>query len=476
MTNRFLLISILLGGLFACKTPQQTAPKMASLPTQFPNSKGDSANTPLPKWKNYYFDSTLSGLIEKALDKNFDYQAAIRRVELFRAGVVFNKGNQLPDLNANVAGGIRRFGKYTMDGVGNYDTKFSPNLSENQKVPDPMLDYYMGFQSSWEWDLWGKLKSRRKAAYHRFMAGEMGKNLVLTSTISEVAKAYYHLLALDNELKIYQENIELQQNALNVVRIQKQTGQANELGVEIMEAQLLASREKELEVAQQIIIAENGLHFFLGRLPEKLERQSNGLDKNLLPSISTGFPSSLLQNRPDVQMAENQIKAAGADLVAAKTAFYPSLNINASIGLQAFRYSLLLDPASTAFSGLGGLAAPLLNRRMLKAQLLQAETEQKLSYIEYEKTITRSFLEVYNAQSQVQNLERMIEIKNQEVSLLRNAISTSSDLFRTGRASYLEVNNAQRNALQSQLELLNLKRFRLLSQVELYRALGGGWK
>ena len=169
--------------------------------------------------------------------------------------------------------------------------------------------------------------------------------------------------------------------------------------------------------------------------------------------------------------------AATSAPAAAKTAFYPSLNLGASLGLQSFNAALLLDmPASVAYNGIGGLMAPLLNRRQLKAQLLMAETDQKMALIQYERVVVRSFTEVYNAASLLANMERMIEIKNEEVALLRNAIATSNELFRTGRATYLEINNAQKNALQSQLELVNLKKMRFRAMVELYRALGGGWK
>lgn len=473
---RFLLLALAFG-VGACKVGQTPTPQKAGLPARFPGHEKDSLSQILPTWKNLYFDSSLSALIDQALVRNFDYRLAMQRVQIFRAGVVFNKGNNLPDLNANVGLGVRRFGEFTMDGVGNFDTRFSPNLNANQRVPDPLPDYYLGLQSSWEIDLWGKLKNRRKAAFSRFMAGEAGKNLVLTSTIAEVASAYAHLLALDNELSIYRENILLQEKALEAVRIQKQTGQANQLAVEIMEAQLLGSREKELEVQQQIIQSENRLHILLGQFPQTLIRNQKALDQPVPALLKAGLPSGMLQNRPDIQQAEWEMAAAGADVRAAKTAFFPSLNLGAALGLQSFKAALLLEmPASVAYNGVGGLVAPLLNRRQLKAQLLQAETEQKMAYIQYEQVLVRSFSEAYNAMTLLENIKKMIEIKNQEVALLRNAVTTSGDLFRTGRASYLEVNTAQKNALQSQLELVNLKKMQFQAMVELYRALGGGWK
>jgi len=469
---------IFLGFLAACSLPNQKHEKSAiQLPKGFLSTTNDSGRVALPSWKSVYFDTSLNQLIDEAIVKNFELRSAMQRVESFRSQVVLNKGIRLPDLNANISMGARKFGEYTMDGVGNYDTRFSPNLNSKQQLPQVIPDYIIGLQSNWEIDLWGKLKNRKKAALNRFLAGEMGRNLVLTSTVAEVASAYYSLLALDSEQLIYMENIALQQSALDVVRILKETGQSNQLGVEIIEAQLLSSQEKEVEVEQRIIEAENTLNFLLGRFPQPIIRSNDLLNKSLPTLVKSGIPSDMLQNRPDIVQAELELAASHADVVSAKVAFYPSLNINAGFGFQALNAALLLEaPASIAYSGLGGLAAPLLNRRVLKSQLLSAEVEKKQAYIQYEKVVTRSFTEVYTSLTQLNNVERMLTIKNQEVQILRNSINTSNELFRTGRATYLEVNTVQKNALQSQLESINLKKMQFQALVELYRSLGGGWK
>jgi NodT family efflux transporter outer membrane factor (OMF) lipoprotein len=474
-TCAFLWAFLWLSGCQVPKALDQQA--MPSLPEKFPANQTDTAQLVLPDWRKVYFDSTLSKLIDLSIQRNFDLRFAMQRVEAYRSQVVLNKGIQLPDLNANVGLGVRRYGDYTMDGVGNYDTRLSPNINSKQKIPNPLPDYYLGLQSNWEVDLWGKLKNRKKAAAHRFLGSQMGKNLMLTSTIAEIASTYYELLALDNERKIYKENIALQQKAFEVVQVQKQTGMANELGVEIMEALLLGSMEKEVEVEQRIIELENSLNFLLGRYPQPIVRNEELLNGSIPSLAKVGLPSGLLRNRPDIRQAEFEMEAAKADVHSARVAFYPSLNIGLGLGLQAFNAALLLEaPASIAYNGLSGLAAPLLNRRVLKSQLLSAEVEKKQAYIQYEKTVVRSFTEVYTALTRLNNLGRMIEIKVREVATLKKSIITSGELFRTGRATYLEIVNAQKNALQSQLELVTLKKIQMQSSVELYRALGGGWQ
>lgn len=446
----------------------------------FPSNYSSSENSkdePLQPWKSVFQDATLTNLVDTALVRNFDYRMALQRMESVRAGVVFTQGIRMPDLNFNSGLGLRRFGKYTMDGVGNFDTRRSPNINSKQLIPDPLPDYSLFLSSSWEVDVYGKLKNQKKAAARRYLASEMGKNFVLTQTVATVGQTYYSLLGLDNEVQIYKENIRLQENAVEIVKIQKLTGQVNQLAVEIMEAQLLDFREKLIEIENRSLLVENQLNFLVGSYYKNLNRNLSELERPVSNQIKAGIPSSLLRNRPDIIQAEHELQAAGADVRAAHAAFFPSLNLGLNMGLQAYNAAFLAElPASFAFSGLAGLTAPLLNRRLLKAQLLQANAQQKMAYIQYERSVYQAFSEVFNAIVTLQNIQRRIEIKIREVEILKSSINTAGELFRSGRANYLEVNNAQKNALSSQLELTELKIMRHLAQIELYRALGGGWK
>lgn len=461
----------------ACRFPYPEAKRPAKpLPDAFSGFRADTTRKkPLPPRKIFFQDALLQAYIDSALKQNFEYRSGQQLVMQRYAGVVEMKGVRSPDLSAVAGAGIRRFGKYTMDGVGNFDTRFSPNLSENQRVPDPLPDFLLGVQSSWEADIWGKLKDRKKAARYRFLSGEMGQRLLETRVVSMVATAYYNLRALESEAAIYEENIQLQAEALEATRIQKETGMANQLAVEIMEAQLLKSRELALRVEQNRVLAQNALLYLCGRFPDAIATQPGTLDQALENLIPNQIPSEWLSQRPDFAQALLDMTAAEAQVEVAKKAFYPNLVLSGSLGLQAFRASLLFDlPASLAMNGLAGLAAPLANRRVLKAQLLQSETEKRLAYIRYEETLVRGFTEVYNALVSLQNVEERINLTSREVDLLKSSVRTSRELFRTGRASYLEVNNAQKNALESQLELVELKRYRQQLRIELYRSLGGG--
>jgi NodT family efflux transporter outer membrane factor (OMF) lipoprotein len=479
MKNKYLSCIVLLSVfLFACKTNQiNTSEINKSIPQQYP-LKADTGASNLPPWQKVFADQSLIALIDTALRKNFEVRKALQKIEMAKAGVRFNKGIRLPELEAALNFGQRKFGDYTMDGVGNYDTQFSPNLNEKQRIPDPLPEYYAGLQASWEIDLWGKLKNRKKGAAAKFLANKYGKDLIVTDLIAEIASKYFELLALDNTINILTENIALQQDALDIVLIQKQTGKANELAVELMRAQLLNSKTILTEVKQQHITCESHLNYLCGGYPSNIKRDTSAfLSNNMMYKIGAGIPSALLSNRPDIKQAEMELVSSNANVNAAKAAFYPSLNINAMIGLQSFNAMLLLEaPASLAYQTMGGLVAPLLNRRRLKAELMLANAEKQEAYINYEKTVVNSFTEVYNAIHAINNLQSMYASKQEEVDVLKQSISTSTELFKAGRANYMELIMAQKNALLSQIELVQYNKQQHIAMVNLYRALGGGWK
>lgn len=284
-------------------------------------------------------------------------------------------------------------------------------------------------------------------------------------------------MALDNEDKILIDNIELQQEALDLVLAQKEAGRANELGVEMMKAQLLNSKSIQAEVQQLVLETESKLNFLCGFYPQNIKRDTSYFSQHLRTTLAVGIPSDLIKNRADIRQAEFELKAANADVKSAQAAFYPTLNINAALGLQSFNALLLLEtPASMAYNVLGGLTAPLLNRRKLKADLMSSRAEQKQAYMNYEKTVVNSFKEVYIALNNIKNTKQMYDLKKEEVDILKKSISTSSELFKAGRANYLEIITSQKNTLQAQIELINFYKRQNIAMVDLYKSIGGGWK
>jgi multidrug efflux system outer membrane protein len=456
----------------ACKPTQDMQPSArASLPDSFIGSK-DTVNTATLKWRDYFSDPNLVGLLDTCLKNNWDVLAAFQRIQMAQSDVLLNKGALMPAVEGGLMVSQRKFGLYTMDGAGNITT----DIEQGNIVPTHLQDYYPGVYVSWEADVWGKLRNRKRAAVNRFLASVEGKNFVLTNLIAEVASGYYELIALDNELSILNETITLQENAFELIKVQKDAGVANELAVKQFEAQLLNSKGMRVEVRQRIIEAENQINMLSGRYPQTVARDSSAM--NAVPAVvKTGLPNDLLLNRPDIRQAEFELAATHADVKAAKAAFYPSLYINGSIGLQAYKTSLLFStPESYVYGLFGSLTGPLLNRSAIRSEFNSANARQMEALYNYQRTIANGYVEVYNLLTGIRNLEEVYTLKSRETDALTESIDTSAELFRTGRANYLEVIVTQQNALQARLELVDVRKRQFNATVSLYKALGGGWR
>jgi outer membrane protein, multidrug efflux system len=477
----FLVLVVL---LFACKTSKDALQTDIAIPEKY-STEAKSVNVDtlrtlarvaVPTYAQFFKDPLLVALIDTAVRSNPDLRIANARVQQSRSGVAFTRGIRLPELGFAASSGVRKFGDYTIDGVGNYDTQFSPNLTPDQQLPNPVPDYFGGVYTTWEIDLWGKLKNQKKAALNRFLASEQGRNLVLTDLVAEVAKKYYFLVLLDREMKIIEESIGLQENALLLVQAQMESGKATELGIELITAQVLQAKNLLLEVEQQIIENENALNLLLGRYPQTIRRGDFAASKLLMNELNAGIPAHLLNRRPDIVLAELELRASNADVNSAKAAFYPTLQLSGTMGLQTFRAALFFEaPASLAYSVAGGLVMPLLNRRALKAQLMQSKGQQKEAYISYEKTILNAFTEVYGLLRMRANFQQMTSTKSDEVQVLERSVTTSKALYTSGRSTYLEIITAQSNYLHTQIELLNIYERSNNNQIQLYKALGGGF-
>lgn len=442
------------------------------IPTSFKDKK-DTTNIADIHWKDYFVDPLLHKLIDTAIENNLDLQMALQRIENSRSSVRAATGALMPTMGLGVGTAIRRWGDYTMDGAGNSTTDFK----SGQPIPANLPDLFVGLQSSWEVDIWGKLQNQRSSTMAKFLASIEGTSFVVSNLVADVAIYYNELRALDNELDIIRQTLHTQYESLEVVELQKEAGRATELAVELFKAQVLNTSILEKEVLQQIVVTENHINFLLGRFPQPIER-TKGQDFTEIPhKISSGVPSQLLANRPDVREAEFQIKASKFDLKVAKASFFPSFNITASFGFQAFNPEFLfVAPASIAYTAVGTLVAPLINRNALHAQFNNAEANQLTAMYQYQKTILNAYVEVANELSNIHNLRKINTLKKKQNEVLRQSVETSHLLYRYGRATYLEVLTAQRNTLQSSLELINFAKQLRIAAVKIYKALGGGWK
>ncbi|HEU4552430.1 MAG TPA: TolC family protein [Chitinophaga sp.] len=465
--------------VWGCRVPKPLAlPDNQQLPDTFAlaGANADTAGIGHIPWQQFFTDPHLRALIDTALKNNYALKTSTEQMKISEAALLAAKYAWLPNVNIAATAGVDKFGKYTMNGVGNFDTNLSGNINKDQHIPDPTPDFFLGLRSSWEVDLWGKIKQRKQAAVARYLASAQGRRLLTTFLVSEVAAHYYTLIALDSELAIIKKNIALQETALETVQIQQSAGRATLLAVQQFQAQLLDTRSLEHRTRQQQLAIESQLNFLLGRFPQPIARSKALNIDTLAAPWRPGLPSSLLTNRPDIKQAELELAAAKADVGAARKAFLPSLNITPYAGFNAFKAGLLLEPGSFAYGILGGLTAPLFNQKQLQAQYRISAANSRISYYNYQQKILKAYQETSVALGYMYNQQRIYALRAQEVSVLQNAVSTANDLFLAGYASYLEIITAQKSVLEAELALVHARRDMLSGTVQLYQTLGGGWQ
>lgn len=470
-----IILSLLL--LAACRTPQTArVNKDLKLPETFQHHSRDSGSMADVNWKSFFSDTTLQSLIQTGLENNPGLGMALQRIRSAQAQLLLARNARLPMLEAMLGGGVTKFGKYTIDGVGNFDTNLSPNISKDQRIPVVTPDLWMGFRSSWEMDIWGRLNDKKKAAFSRLLASEKERQWLVTQLVAQIAQLYYELLSLDTELDILEKNKRLQEDALNVIRIQKTGGRATELAVKQFEAQLYSTSSYLIRVKQAMVETENGLNLLLGRFPQPITRKKQLFDQQLTVDRRTGLPSGLLLRRPDIQAATLQLLSADREIAAARKSFLPAFTIAPYVAFNSFNLAQWINPASVAYGFAGGLAAPVLNRNQLKASLEQAAASEGEAWHGYRQTVMQAFQEVETSLSAIGNHSSIHELKKKEATALDEAVGSARELYLTGYASYLEVITAQKSYLEAQLESVATYRSVLLAQVDLYRSLGGGWQ
>jgi len=460
--------------LYACGVPKivQQNPSVV-LPDTYNHSasKNNSATTLI--WKDFFKDPYLVQLIDSALQNNRELNMILQEVAILKNDIREKKGEYLPSIGLGASSGIEKSARYTRNGV----VETNHDIATSKEFPEPLPDFLIGATASWEVDIWKKLRNSKKAAMLRYLSSVEGRKFMTTNLVAEVATSYYELLALDNQLEIVLQNIEIQNKALRIVKLQKQSAKVSELAVKRFEAEVLKNKSARFYLQQRIVETENKINLMVGRLPKAIPRNSESFNAVSTSPISTGLPSELLANRTDVKQAELMLEASKLDVKAAKANFYPKLEINANIGLQAFDPSYFLKtPESLLYNIAGDLMAPLVNRNAIKATYLSSNNKQIQAVYNYEQTILNAYVEVVNQLSKIENLNKSFDLKSQQVDALNKSITISASLFQSARANYMEVLLTQRDALEAKMELIETKSDQLNAFVQMYKALGGGWR
>ncbi|MBY0589427.1 TolC family protein [bacterium] len=463
--------SSLLLTLPSCCIPElRRAAPGPTLPDTF-NGSTSTENSAQLGIDEFFNDPKLTDLINQAMVGNQELRILAEDVQIANNEVMRRRGAYLPFVTLGAGAGVDKPGLFTRGGAVDSQLDIRPG----QSIPNPLPNFLVATNISWQIDIWKKLRNARNAAALRYLGTIEGRNYVVTRLVAEIAENYYTLLALDKRLETLDRTIALQEQSLEVAKAKKLAARDTELPVQRFQAEVRKNQSEKLIVKQEIIEAENRINFLVGRFPEPVARKSAEFIDLNPRSLSIGLPSQLLQNRPDIRQAELELQAAGLDVRVARAQFYPSLTLNAGVGFEAFnpRY-LFFTPESLIYTAAGELVAPLINRLAIKADYLTANATQLQAIYNYQRVILNAFTEVVNRISKVENYRQSIEIKKQQLESLEASVANASKLFQNARAEYIEVLFAQRDFNEARLVIIETKRQQLSAIVNTYQALGGG--
>jgi NodT family efflux transporter outer membrane factor (OMF) lipoprotein len=422
---------------------------------------------------DFFQDPQLMALIDQALWGNQDLRILSEAIEIANNEIRRRRGAYLPFVGGQASAGLDKLSTYTPWG-SDLSQITSP---AGGPFPNPLPDFLVAGNFSWQIDIWRQLRNARDVAGLRFLGSIDARNYVQTRLVAEIAENYYNLMSLDNQMVTLDQTIALQEQALRMAKLQFDAAQADELGVQRFQAEVQKNQSQKLIIRQSIIETENRINFLCGRYPQAVERNSALFLDLQLQALRVGVPSDLLRNRPDIREAERELSAAGLDIRVARANFFPKLVITGGVGYEAFNSRFLfISPESLIYSVAGNLTAPLINRAAIRAEYMNANAIQLQALYEYQRKILNAFTEVVNRVSRVQNYGQSVEIKRQQVESLEKAVSAANKLYQAARIEYLDVLTALRDRNDARIVLMETKQEQLAAVVNAYQALGGGWR
>ncbi len=451
--------------LTSCVVGKKYARTELNAPDKYREELTVTGDTVLHSWKTYYKDPLLVNLIDKALVKNNEVLIAVKSMEQLDLNYKQAKLSLLPTLDFDAAASRSYLSKNSLNG----------SLSAQFTSKDYMDDYSANLRMSWEVDIWGKAAMQKRDAKAAYFAQKENLSALKTRIIVQVAQAYYNLLGLDEQLKIAEQNIELSDNTLNMMKLQYNSGSISSLAVNQTEAQKKTAELLVPLAKVNIAIQENALQILCGEYPNTIARAGNLNVDEFVFEMPSGVPASLLSRRPDVKASEYAVMSATAKTGLAKATMYPTLSLNPSIGINSFEFDTWFNfPGSVTKNIAANLAQPIFRKKALRTAYEVAVIEQEKAVVQFKQSFITAVGEVSDAMARLKYADERIKLAEEKAASLEKATTDASLLYKSGMANYLEVIAAQNSALQNNLDVVTIKLEKLNAAVNLYRALGGG--
>jgi outer membrane protein, multidrug efflux system len=438
--------------------PKYSRPKVAKPEayTQAPEKTDSVTNL---KWWEVYQDTVLQGLIHISVDSNLDLRTAIARVEESKAILGYTKANMGPffDYEARVRAS---------------DFKSTANEAG---VYFPTNSFALLGNVSWELDVWGKLRHANRAAYADMMSNEETRKSVYISLVAQVAELYFQLRGLDERYSITQRTYQTRLEYLRIIDLRFQQGEVSELDKLQAEQIAAAAHAQMFSLERAIIATENALNILLGRPYAPITRGIQNEDQLMPVSIPSGLPSELLERRPDVRAAEQQLIAQTERVGIAVALRFPSLSLTGLLGIASPDFENLFTGDAVLGSITGQLTGPFFRWNQNKRRV-EAERARTLQFAyQYEKTVLVAFAEVENSLAEIRTYTSEFSARQQQVTATEKSLILSKSLYDNGYTSFLQVLDSERELYEAQFEKSIALQEQLISTVRLYKALGGGW-
>lgn len=406
-------------------------------------------------WKQLFTDTALQSLISEGIQNNLDLQVANARIAAADANFKQSRLAFLPSVNANAS-------------------------VQGQKVTASQFGRTQTFEvygsASWEADIWGKLRSAKRANLALLLQSDAYKRAVQTQLVADIATNYYSLLALDAQLQVTLKTVENRKLDVQTVTTLKESDVVNGAAVVQSQANQYAAAVTIPDLQQDIRQTENAICLLLGRNPGPVNRDSL-MDQTVTTDLRTGVPMLLLANRPDVQEAEYQFRYNFELTNQARSYFYPALTVTGQAGWSSLAVNSLFDASSVFATVLAGLTQPIFNQGINKQRLAVAKANQEESLATFKKTLLSAGEDVSNALYAYQAATDKIGIRAQQIEYLQKAVDYTKELLKyTNTTNYTDVLTSEQSLLAAQLNHVTDKLQQLQAVVSLYRSLGGGWK
>jgi len=470
MKLQAIAISIAVGFLTSCTVGPNYHRPTVQVPQAFhapePLADAQAASFADLKWWEVFHDDELQSLIRKALEQNYDLRDAVTRVEAAQANLGITRSNQLPQVSAS---GDINFTRLSRNGAFPLPPALVP--SQNRNWGQAQLNLL-----SFEVDLWGRLRRATEAARASLLSAEENRKAVVTTLVSDVAAQYFTLRELDAQLEVSRQTLATRQEALRLTTSRRNYGIATDLDLKQAE-QLVDTADVTIStLQQQVEHTENQITLLLGENPSGIKRQGTFDENALPPEVPAGLPSALLERRPDIRAAEQNLIAANADIGVAKAAYFPTLSLSGLIGGQSTQLSSLFSGPNSAWSFVPQLSQPIFTAGRLRSNVRLAEAQRDSAVVQYQKAIQTAFTEVSNALIAHQRVREARGKQESLVAVLEERKRLAYMRYQGGVDTQLNALDADRDLLQAKLDLRQIRLNELLSVVQLYKALGGGWQ